>query len=76
MFILASMQHNILYSHAYVNLNETKHGCPKNIAYKYHINPYLTNGFSHHYQLDESTFIFRGFRSDFLFLSHFSMNIP
>ena len=22
-------------------------------------NPYLTNGFSHHYQLDESTFIFR-----------------
>ena len=22
------------------------------------INPYLTNGFSHHYQLDESTFIF------------------
>ena len=26
------------------------------------INPYLTNGFSHRYQLDESTFIFR---SDF-----------
>ena len=29
------------------------------------INPYLTNGFSHHYQLDESTFIFRDVRSDF-----------
>ena len=29
------------------------------------INPYLMNGFSHHYQLDESTFIFRGVRSDF-----------
>ena len=28
-------------------------------------NPYLTNGFSHHYQLGESTFIFRGVRSDF-----------
>ena len=38
-----------------------------------HINPYLTNGFYHHYQLDESTFIFRGVRSDFKFLSHFSM---
>ena len=28
-------------------------------------NPYLTNGFSHHYHLGESTFIFRGIRSDF-----------
>ena len=28
-------------------------------------NPYLTNGFSHHYHLDKSTFIFRGVRSDF-----------
>ena len=32
-------------------------------------NPYLTNGFSHRYQLAESTFIFRGVRSDFYFLS-------
>ena len=37
------------------------------------INPYLTNCFSHHYQLDESTFTFRGVRSDLYFLSHFSM---
>ena len=29
--------------------------------------PYLTNEFSHHYQLDESTFIFRGVRCDFYF---------
>ena len=36
-------------------------------------NPYLTNGFSHHYQLGESTFIFRGVRSDLIFLSDFSM---
>ena len=36
-------------------------------------NPYLTNGFSHHYHLGESTFIFRGVRSDFYFLSDFSM---
>ena len=35
----------------------------------------LTNGFSHHYQLDEPTFIFRVVRYDFyLFIfSHFSM---
>ena len=33
----------------------------------------MKNGLSHHYQLDESTFIFRGVRSDFTFLSHFSM---
>ena len=37
------------------------------------INPYLMNGFAHHYQLDGSTFIFRGVRSDFYFSSHFSM---
>ena len=37
------------------------------------INPYLTNGLSHHYQLSESTFIFRGIRCDFYFLSYFSM---
>ena len=29
------------------------------------LNPYLTNGFSHHYYLGESTFIGRGIRSDF-----------
>ena len=32
------------------------------------INPYLTNGFSHHYQLDVSTFIFMG---DFYFFMKF-----
>ena len=29
------------------------------------INPYVRNGFSHHYRLVESTFIFRGVRRDF-----------
>ena len=38
-----------------------------------HLNPYLTNGFSHYYHLGESTFIFRGVRCDFKFLSHFSV---
>ena len=38
-------------------------------------NPYLTNGFSHHYHLDESIFIFRGVTSDFYFLSHFTMKL-
>ena len=37
--------------------------------------PYLTNGFSHHYQLEESTFIFRGVRSNFEILFNFSMKI-
>ena len=40
------------------------------------INPYLTNGFSHRYQLDESTFIFRGVGSDFYFFIQFSDEIP
>ena len=36
------------------------------------LNPYLTNGFSHQYQLDESTFIFCGLSGDFyLFISFF-----
>ena len=34
-------------------------------------NPYMTNGLAHHYQLGESTFMFRGIRSDFEFLFHF-----
>ena len=37
------------------------------------LKPYLTNGFSHRYHLGESTFIFRGVRSFFYFLSYFSM---
>ena len=38
-------------------------------------NPLVTNGLSHPYQLDESIFIFRGIRSNFSFLFHFSMKI-
>ena len=30
----------------------------------YQLNPYLTNGFSHHYHLGPSTIIIRGVRSD------------
>ena len=37
------------------------------------LNPYLMNGFSHHYQIYESTFIFRGVRSDLEFLFNFSI---
>ena len=37
-------------------------------------NPYLTNGFSHYYQLGESTFIIGVLGVIFIFfLSHFSM---
>ena len=39
------------------------------------INPLLTNGISHPYHFDESSFIFRGIRSNFTFLFHFSMKI-
>ena len=38
-------------------------------------NPLVTNGFSHPYHLYVSIFIFRGIRSDFSFLFHFSMKI-
>ena len=37
------------------------------------INPLVTNGLFHPYNLDESIFIFRGIRSHFSF--HFSMKI-
>ena len=45
------------------------------MAWLPYFNPYLTNGFSHRYHLGESTFIFRGVRSDFYFLYYFSMNL-
>ena len=45
------------------------------MAYSGKFNPLVTNGFSHPYHLDESTFIYRGIRSDFSFLFHFSMEI-
>ena len=38
-------------------------------------NPYVTNGLSHPYHLDESTFIFRGIINYFSFIFHFSMKI-
>ena len=36
-------------------------------------NPHVTNGLSHPYHLDESTFIYRFIRRSFSFLFHFSM---
>ena len=43
--------------------------------WKHIINPYLTNGFSHHYHLGESIVIFRDVWSDFKVLFNFSMKI-
>ena len=37
------------------------------------LNPLVTNGLSHLYHFDESTSIYRGIRSNFSFLFHFSM---
>ena len=37
------------------------------------VNPNKPSESSHPYQLDESTFIFRGIRSDLSYLFHFSM---
>ena len=39
------------------------------------LNPLVTNGLSHTYQMDESTLIFRDIRSNFSFLFYFSMKI-
>ena len=39
------------------------------------INPFVTNGLSHPYYLDESILIFRDIRSNYSFLCHFSMKI-
>ena len=40
------------------------------------ISPLVTNGLSHPYHLDESTFIFRGIRSNFAFLlAHLSQRL-
>ena len=39
------------------------------------LNPLVTNGFTHRYHLDESTFNFRRISSDFSLLIHFSMKI-
>ena len=36
-------------------------------------NPFVTNGFSHPYTLDESISIYRGIESEFSFLFDFSM---
>ena len=40
-----------------------------------HVNPLVTNGLSHSYHSDESTFILRDSRCNFSFLFHFSMII-
>ena len=40
---------------------------------RFKLNPLVMNGLSHTYQMDKFTFIFRGTRSDFSFLFHFSM---
>ena len=43
----------------------------------YVVNPFVKNGLSHRYQMGDSTFIFSGLRSVFIFsfLFHFSIEI-
>ena len=41
-------------------------------GFGFYVNPYLTNGFSHHYHLDESTFILGVLRVIFIFISFFN----
>ena len=51
-----------------IDLDQTGYGTDGPGMFK----PLVTNGFSHPYHLDESTFIFRGMRSNFsFFLFHF-----
>ena len=45
-----------------INVKLSFDRCDENGGFRF--NPYLTNGLSHHYQLDGSTFFFRGVRSD------------
>ena len=40
---------------------------------RHSFNPHVTSGLTHPYYLDESTFIFRGVRSNMSFSFHFSM---
>ena len=52
------------------HLNRMEFKCSNNlnsswIIFEMEFNPHLTNGFSHDYQLDESTFILRGVRKEF-----------
>ena len=52
--------------------------CPSETLDHYHdyrLKLHVVNGFSHPYPLDESIFIFRGIRSNFSFLFHFSIKI-
>ena len=44
-------------------------------CFPFTLTPLVTNGISHPYHLDESTFNFRVIRSDLSFLFHFSMKI-
>ena len=69
----AIARHGYEYGHRRLRLFSIMHSvtvtCKKHVMNE--LNPYLTNGFSHHYQLDESTFVFRGVRSDFLSFNQF-----
>ena len=56
-----------------VGLPSEQQACNTDLCPGKNLNPLVTNEISHPYQLDESTFILRGFRSDFSFLFHFSM---
>ena len=70
-------------NHAWLNLNhiwlnDTLEGS-KNVMNRHFqpllFNPYLTNGFSHHYQMGESTFILGASRVIFKFNPIFRMKI-
>ena len=65
LFFWSSWKQNTI-AHKFAKLRQNKDGKTK-------VNPYLTNGFSHHYLLGVPTFILRDIRGDFGFLFHFSM---
>ena len=63
--------HEILTSFQYVK--DLSGGCIGSICL--YFNPFLTNGFSHHYHLGEPTFVFKGIRSEFQLSYNFFMKI-
>ena len=62
---MAKIRVSIYFKRSHIQINN----------YCVNTNPYLTNGFSHHYQLGESTFIFRDIRGDFKFSYKYLMKI-
>ena len=65
-----TMKGKIMYPHDFITLNTPQYAnCPDWLV----LNPLVTNGFFHPYQMGECITILRGIRRNLSFLFHFSM---